>query len=40
MTAACKDHAIKKGTVVIIKSIRGVTLNVEEKRQEDDQICR
>lgn len=39
-TAACRDHAIKKGTVVIIKSIRGVTLNVEEKRQEDDQICR
>ncbi len=35
-TAACSGSAIKKGTVVIIKSIRGVTLTVEEKRQEDN----
>lgn len=33
-TATCEAGEIKKGAVVVIKSIKGVTLMVEEKEQE------
>lgn len=34
-TAVSTGEAIEKGTLVIIKSVRGVTLTVEEKRTEE-----
>lgn len=33
-TAACEEGEIKKGAIVVIKSIKGVTIMVEEKKQE------
>ncbi len=34
-TAVSSGEEIKKGKLVIVKSVRGVTLTVEEKEQED-----
>ena len=34
-SAVCEDGIIKKDDVVVIKNIKGVTLTVEEKKQED-----
>lgn len=34
-TATCESGEIKKGAIVVIKSIKGVTLMVEEKEQEE-----
>jgi len=33
-SATCGEGEIKKGAIVVIKSIKGVTLMVEEKKQE------
>ncbi len=33
-SATCLEGEIKKGAIVVIKSIKGVTLMVEEKKQE------